>query len=53
MKMKINKILLINPPHYVSKEKMDFFPFFPLGIGYLASYLEERGFQIKIIDAFT
>ena len=50
--MKIDKILLINPPYYVLKKNIDFYPSFPLGIGYIASYLEGMGYSIKVIDAF-
>ena len=51
--MKINKILLINPPYYVSKDNINFWPSFPLGIGYISSYLEARGYTVKVIDAFA
>ncbi|HPM42869.1 MAG TPA: cobalamin-dependent protein [Candidatus Omnitrophota bacterium] len=48
----MNKVLLINPPYYASKENINFWPSFPLGIAYIASYLESNGYKVKVIDAF-
>ena len=47
------KICLIRPP----KSKFDDLYtrssiFYPMGLGYLASYLEKEDFEVKIIDAF-
>lgn len=53
MNRRIKKILLINPPYYVSSKKVNFWPSFPLGMGYIASFLEKRGYLVKIIDAFA
>ncbi|MDD5108782.1 MAG: radical SAM protein [Candidatus Omnitrophica bacterium] len=50
--MKINKILLINPPYYIAKSQMNYWPSFPLGMGYIAAYLEKKGYSVQIIDAF-
>ncbi len=38
---------MINPPYYVNKEKMDFYPSFPLGMGYIAAYLERKGYAVR------
>ena len=49
-------ILLINPP-FVDYDKKDkphvlvntsFFP--PIGIGYLAAYLEKKGYKVSVLD---
>ncbi|MBM3251236.1 MAG: B12-binding domain-containing radical SAM protein [Candidatus Omnitrophica bacterium] len=48
----MNRVLLINPPYYIP-DGTDFFPSFPLGIGYIASYLQSLGYSVKILDAFA
>jgi len=50
--MAINKILLINPPYYIDKRQMNYWPSFPLGMGYVAAYLEKNGYSVQVIDAF-
>jgi len=50
----MSKVLLINPPWHrrsgnVWKEIASCMP--PLGLGYLASYLERAGVQVRILDA--
>ncbi len=48
----VNKVLLIQPPAFVLKDKSDMNPNVPLGIAYVAATLEKSGYQVKIIDAF-
>jgi radical SAM superfamily enzyme YgiQ (UPF0313 family) len=51
------KVLLIHPPNkflkqaYGVQHKVKFGHAPPLGIGYIASYLEEEGHEVKILDA--
>ncbi|MFC1599310.1 B12-binding domain-containing radical SAM protein, partial [Candidatus Omnitrophota bacterium] len=56
--MKMNKILLIQPP-FLSPGfyRKDFFksktvqsPILPLGIAYLAAFIEKHGYQVRILD---
>lgn len=51
--MKIKKVFLINPPYYVLKDNINFYPSFPLGLGYIASCLEQRGYTVRVLDAFA
>ncbi len=44
------RILLINPP-YTRLKGMGHAPYFPLGLGYIASVLRENGFDVKIYQA--
>jgi hypothetical protein len=51
------KVLLIQPPSnfieqaYGVKNKVDFGHTPPLGIGYIAAYLEQDGHNVAILDA--
>lgn len=46
------RIMLINPPNeYASGD--DYYVAFPLGIAYLASYLEKAGHEIHILDSLA
>lgn len=51
---KINKILLINPRNQACVMKdsgtLNFGKMFPLGVAYLAAYLEQNGYQTAVID---
>ena len=47
--MKNNKILLIQPPMTLLKNEMPSVTF-PLGIAYIAGYLEKKGFDVSVID---
>ncbi|HPM43487.1 MAG TPA: cobalamin-dependent protein, partial [Candidatus Omnitrophota bacterium] len=53
MKREIKKILLIQPPAFVLDDKSDMNPNVPLGIAYIAGVLEERRYEVKILDAFV
>jgi len=44
------KILLVYPPIEFGKKRGFGFP--PLGLLYIASYLKEKGIEVKVIDAF-
>lgn len=48
--MKINKVLLMMPPSFTSKENRDTNPLPPIGLGYLASVAEGMGIEVKILD---
>jgi anaerobic magnesium-protoporphyrin IX monomethyl ester cyclase len=48
--MKIKKVLLISPPAFTFKYARDINPLPPMGLGYLASVLENMGIQVKILD---
>ena len=41
------RVTLINPPYPQGAVQA---PFVPLGLGYLAAYLEQRGFEVNVID---
>lgn len=45
------KVLLINPPHIISKYKFIGLVAPPLGISYIAAVLEQNEIDVKIIDA--
>lgn len=54
------KILLINPPPYIHVEKNRYLErtpiqtyTLPLGIGYIASFLEKEGYHVRILDAYV
>jgi anaerobic magnesium-protoporphyrin IX monomethyl ester cyclase len=46
----IKKCLLVVPPAFTNKKSIDINPLPPLGLGYIASVLENRGIQVKIVD---
>lgn len=48
--MKIKRILLIVPPAFTLKSLRDINPLPPLGLGYLASVIENMGIEVKILD---
>ena len=41
------RVTLVNPPYPAGAIQA---PFLPLGIGYLAAYLEKNGYEVKVID---
>lgn len=45
------KVLMINPPYFSSKYKFIGLVAPPLGIGYIAAVLEQKGFDVEIIDS--
>jgi len=47
------KILLINPPQVFSKSQVAASVIPPLGLMYLASVSQEKGYEVKIIDALV
>ena len=49
----IKKILLIQPPAFVLKNKSDMNPNVPLGLAYIAAVLEREGYEVRILDAFV
>jgi anaerobic magnesium-protoporphyrin IX monomethyl ester cyclase len=48
----ISKILLIQPPAFCNNQRDDMNPNAPLGIAYVASSLESKGYKVEILDAF-
>ncbi|MCX5695225.1 MAG: radical SAM protein [Candidatus Omnitrophica bacterium] len=48
--MKIDKILLIVPPALTFKVYRDISPMPPMGLGYLASVIENMGIEVRILD---
>lgn len=48
--MEINRILLIAPPALTFKVYRDISPMPPMGLGYLASVVENMGIEVKILD---
>lgn len=46
------KVLLINPPNTFHRGD-DFYVTFPLGLAYLAGYLEKHGHEVVVIDALA
>ena len=48
---RIKKVLLFIPPSFTFKDNLDINPLPPLGLGYIASVLENQGVKVKIIDA--
>lgn len=53
MKGKIKKVLLIAPPAYTFKSQRDVNPLPPMGLGYLASVVENMGVEVKIVDCLV
>lgn len=52
--MRETKVLLINPPWVLTKDSMDYFTIpIPIGLGYLAGYLESHGIKVKILDCLA
>lgn len=49
---KIKRIMLIQPPAYVLKDKSDMNPNVPLGIAYIGAVLEREGYSVRLLDAF-
>lgn len=50
----IKKVMLIKPPILIEKTdtyEESYGAMIPLGLGYIAASLEERGFEVKILDA--
>ena len=45
------KLVLIHPPAKTVVEKKDIPDYQHIGLGYLASYLEDAGVEVKVIDA--
>jgi anaerobic magnesium-protoporphyrin IX monomethyl ester cyclase len=50
MRKNIKKCLLFVPPAFTFKKNIDINPLPPLGLGYIASVLENMGVQVKIVD---
>ena len=49
----VNKILLIFPPAYTIKSSRDINPLPPIGIGMLASVLEKKNYEVRILDCLV
>lgn len=49
----IRKVMLIQPPAFTNLRKDDCHPYPPLGLAYLAAYLERHGLEVRILDAFV
>lgn len=49
----IRKVLLIQPPAFTNRAKDDYHPYPPLGLAYVAAYLEKQNIEVRIIDAFV
>jgi len=50
---KVNKVLLLFPPAYTIKSSRDINPLPPIGIGMLASVLEKKNYEVKILDCLV
>ncbi len=48
---KILKVLLVNPPHIQEKGLYPRIVFEPIGLAYIAAYLEKQDFDVEILDA--
>ncbi|HDZ76842.1 MAG TPA: B12-binding domain-containing radical SAM protein, partial [Candidatus Omnitrophica bacterium] len=48
--MKIKKALLFVPPALTFKNNLDVNPVPPLGLGYIAAVLQQKGIEVKIFD---
>jgi len=48
---KINKVLLLTPPAFTFKDAIDISPLPPMGLGYLAAVLRNKGLDVRIIDS--
>ena len=53
MKKQINKVLFIVPPVLTFKSLRDINPLPPIGLGYLASVVENMGIEVKILDCLV
>ncbi|MBF0405788.1 MAG: radical SAM protein [Candidatus Riflebacteria bacterium] len=51
--MKINKVMFIIPPLISFSDGNDINPVPPLGLGYLASNLQNHGFNVRILDCLV
>lgn len=51
--MEIKKVLLIYPPAITFKANRDINPLPPIGLGYIASVVEDMGIDIKILDCLV
>jgi anaerobic magnesium-protoporphyrin IX monomethyl ester cyclase len=49
--MSISRILLVNPPHTQKKGLYPRIVFEPLGLAYVAAFLEKAGFEVRVLDA--
>lgn len=49
---RVARVMLIQPPAYVLKDKSDMNPNVPLGLAYLAAVLEKSGYEVNVLDAF-
>lgn len=52
-KQRIKKVLLIVPPAFTFKSSRDINPLPPMGLGYLASVVENMGIEVKILDCLV
>lgn len=46
------KVFLLNPPNE-HREGDDFYVTFPLGLGYVAGYLEQQGHEVEVFDSLA
>ena len=51
--VKVNKVLLLFPSAYTIKSSRDINPLPPIGIGMLASILEKKKYEVKILDCLV
>lgn len=51
-KIKLPKVLLIQPPAFTNNFRTDLSPNVPLGICYIGAMLEKHGYEVEILDAF-
>ena len=49
----VNKVLLLFPPAYTIKTSRDINPLPPIGLGMLASVLEKKNYEVKILDCLV
>ena len=47
------KVLLISPPISMTDQNLPLFNSLPLGLGYIASMLEQNNIKVKILDAYV
>jgi len=48
----LRKVLLIQPPAFSNNQRTDMNPNAPLGIAYIGAVLEQKGYEVRILDAF-